>query len=144
MIDIVEYSEKHRKPVYDLIMQFETESLGEYGHGMTMEDIEALEDEQTTFVMTEDDKVIGLISGEVGKLRTSTKLVFQESIWYVHKDHRKDGAKLLRHLENWCTKNGIGQIIMAFMHNSMGDRLYDFYIRMGFKPIETHLIRDVG
>lgn len=146
MINIVPYGQEFRAPLSKLIKTFHEDTLGEYGLVMTDETIEKFEDTMgaSTFVMLDDGKPIGLIAGQVVSQIMSNKKVYQEFIWYVDKDHRSHGAKLLIHLENWCAENDIDQIVMAFMHNSQPDRLMKFYERMGYRPMETHLIKEVS
>lgn len=146
MAEVVPYSIEYRGEVYEMLKQFHKNSLDEYGLELEYKDIEALEETQgdTTFILLDQGEVIGILAGQIVTQPMADKKVYQESIWYVDENSRKYGVKLIRHLEDWCVENGIKQIVMAFMHNSMGVKLFDFYERMGYKPMETHLIKDVG
>ncbi len=144
MAEIIPYSIEHREQVSALMEEFYKASLNDYGQTMDAATIEHLEEALTIFLMMQGDKVIGVIAGLISKQLMSHKRVFQEIVWYVDKDHRGQGVRLLRFIENWCAEEGIVQIIMARMHNSMPDTMGEFYERMGYKPFETHYIKDVG
>jgi len=144
-MEIEKYAVEHRDEVLELIKQFHENSLGDYG--FEVEDDFILKYEEThgdtTFVMLEGDKVIGILGGLVVTHPMAEEKVYQESIWYVEEKRRKHGIRLFKHLELWCKDQGIKHIVMAFMHNSMSDRLLEFYKRMGYKPMETHLIKEL-
>lgn len=145
MIEVVPYSKEFRGKVFELIRQFYEESLDEYGLTLDIDSIERYEETHgdSTFVMLKDSEVIGVISGVIADQPMSDKKVYMERLWYVNRGHRKYGVKLIRYVEKWCAENGIGHVIMVFMHNSMPTKLFDFYKRMGYEPMETHLIKDV-
>jgi len=137
--------EKHRDQVCEMVEEFHRDSLHEYGLEFNRDSIEKYEKTHvgTTFVLEVEGEIVGIIGGLVIDQPVANKKVFQETIWFVKKSNRKHGSRQLSYLENWCLVNEVDQIIMAFMHNSMGERLYDFYQRMGYKPMETHLIKEV-
>lgn len=142
MFEIILYSTKYRKEVSFLVEQFFDQTLNEFGLKMD-QTIEHIEKDLTTFLLVSNNKIIGIIAGSISLQIMSNKKIFQEIIWYVDKDHRGQGIRLLQYLEKWCLENDISKIIMVCMHNSMPDNLHDFYKRMGYKPMETHFIKDV-
>lgn len=98
----------------------------------------------TSFVLLNDDgEPIGIMAGTVVKQLLSDDLIYQEMVWYVDEEHRGGGVRLMKHLEKWCAEQGIKHIIMAFLYSSMPDRLLDFYKRMGYEPLEMHLMKRV-
>ncbi len=146
MIEIVMYSKKYREDLSKLIVEFYRQSLDEYGlveDDKTIEEFEA-SCGQSTFILLKEGEPIGLLAGSVAYSNLFRAKVYQELVWYVDEKHRGEGLRLLKHLEEWCKEKGIKKIIMAFMHNSMPERLYEFYIKKGYIPLETHLIKDVS
>ena len=145
MIEVAPYTPEHRDQVFELVRQFYEDSLEAYNLSLDDKSIARYEKTHgpTTFVLLNSGVVIGVLSGQITNQPMSDKKVFQELIWYVDKRYRDQGTKLLRYLESWCLAEGVDQIIMAFMHNSMSDRLFDFYERNGYKAMETHMIKEV-
>jgi len=145
MIEIVPYSSEYRGRVTDLVLMFYDEALEEAGLDANYDSIELMEatHEDSTFLAVDGDNVVGVISGVITEQRMSDSRLFHETVWYVHPEYRTCGVRLLRHLENWCREQGIGQIVMCFMFNSMPEKLYDFYQRMGYRPLEVHLMKEV-
>lgn len=145
MVNIEKYDVKYREGLYPLLEAFFSESLSEYGLVLDKTMLENLERVMTdsTFIMLEDGEVIGVIGGQVSSQVMSEERFYQEMIWYMDKKHRTKGIRLLRYLENWCSENGICQIVMARMHNSMPDQLDHFYQRCGYKPMETHYVKQI-
>lgn len=140
------YSEKYRDHLSELMVEFYRQSLKEYGlvtDDKTIKEFEA-SCGQSTFILLKEGVPIGILAGMVIDSPLFRAKVYQEVVWYVDENHRGDGLRLLKHLEEWCKEKGIKKIIMAFMHNSMPDRLYEFYLKKGYEPLETHLIKDVS
>lgn len=144
MTEIVLYDTAYADAINEMIREFHKDSLNDYGIDME-EGVNriGLALAESTFIMLEDGKAIGVLCGQVIKQHLSGKKMYQEVVWYVHKDHRTKGKLLLDHLEKWCAENDISSIIMVYMHNSQGERLHKFYERQGYKPMETHLIKEV-
>lgn len=145
MMDIVPYSEDHAPHLVRLMNEFHAESLNDYGLEMHSQDFDHIESgvKGTTFVMLKDGVVIGVISGTVVKPLMSNVYIYQEIVWYVDKEHRRYGTKLLDYLEEWCAERGVGKIVMVCMCNSMAETLGKFYERKGYRPMEVHYIKDV-
>jgi GNAT superfamily N-acetyltransferase len=58
----------------------------------------------------------------------------------VHPAHRKSlwSIKLFLTFEKWAKDIGAKRIVMAHLMNEDGHKLGKFYLRKGFKPVETH------
>ena len=95
----------------------------------------------TSFVLSVDGQIVGLIAGIVGSSHLSDQPVYQELVWYVSEKHRRYGIRLLNHLEAWCYLHGIKQIVMARMSNSMPEKISKLYEAMGYKEFEIHYIK---
>jgi GNAT superfamily N-acetyltransferase len=143
---IRQYEESDYDSISDLISRFYSDSLNEYGlefnpltlHGV-INNLKA-----TSFVAAQGNFVVGVIAGSVVNEPASHKKMYQELAWFVHPDYRAwGGVRLLRHLEKWCAEEGISQIIMAAMHNSMFHKVDKFYRAAGYQPFETHYHKEI-
>lgn len=143
MPEILPYSKEYRDDVIPLVRQFFDKSLNHYGLGMEDDVAEKVIESMTTFLLIKEGKAVGIIGGNVIKQIANSEKLFQEVIWYVDENHRGGGLNLLKHLEAWCAMEDIDQLIMAYMHNSMGHKMIELYERMGYAPMETHYIRDL-
>lgn len=141
---VVNYTPRYREPVNDLVVQFFKDSLNEYDLRMEFDTFASLEEKLTIFVGLDQGEVVGVIAGVVTNQLLSNKLLFQEMMWYVDKNHRGEGTKLMDHMEDWCKDQGIEKIVMCRMHNSMPETLGKFYEKIGYSPFETHYVKDVN
>lgn len=56
----------------------------------------------------------------------------QEVAWYVHKDYRKYGLKLLKVFEEDCINSGVQVVAMCQLVNSMPAKVGALYTRLGY------------
>jgi GNAT superfamily N-acetyltransferase len=136
------YSVKYMDDIVRLVDSFHREALKEY---MSI-DYNALlatiaEIEQTSFLLTTDDKCVGVLAGKPVTTPLSTDRYWHEVLWYVDKKYRKHGVWMLKQAQKLLKVDGYTGIIMVCMHNSMTEKLFKFYQRQGFKPMETHFIK---
>jgi len=126
-----------------LIKEFHAEALADYGLNCEHSEIaDAIMDNYSnTLVLEMDRKVVGVISGKVISYPLQKAKLFQEMIWYVSKDYRRYGLKLLQELEKRCKERGIHSIIMVALGNSMAERLDNYYKRLGYRELEKHYIK---
>ena len=126
-----------------LIQEFHAEALKEYGLECEMNEVcRAIRDSLTeTLVLEVSSGIVGVISGKIIDYPLQKAKIYQETIWFVSKDYRAYGRKLLTELERHCKARGIMAIIMVALGNSMTERLDVYYKRCGYKMLETHYIR---
>lgn len=144
MIRVESYDGKYKEGVFGLVKQFYGNTLEEFGMVLDDNTIAQYENSLEIFVLLKDDLVIGVLAGQLIEQLMSRKKMFQETIWYVDKDHRGHGGMLFDFVEKWCKDNGVGQIVMAYMHNSMPKSVHRFYESRGYRPMETHLIKELN
>ena len=143
------YSDKYYLDIVHIVKNFHEDSLKEFdGHfspEALIETITQLKQTQadSCFLLIVDGKCEGLLAGVSCRSFFNGKPIFQELIWYINKEHRKYGLKLLQKVENELLSRGISSIIMAVMENSMTQRIKDLYVRLGYRPMETHYIRNL-
>lgn len=129
----------------ELIQEFHDESIHEYGFGL---DPKAAMTHMITqvacsLVAERDGKVVGVIAGSVVIYPVSGEKCFLESVWFMSKEHRRDGIKLVNALESWCKANAVNKLVMCHMANSKADKLTRFYNNRGFKLMELHYVKNL-
>jgi GNAT superfamily N-acetyltransferase len=132
--------------VMPLIYEFKDESLKDYGVDINTDLIKSTVSKYlgSTFVAEDEGKIIAILAGYLTYYPTISTPVYQEEIWYSAKDYRYSGVKLLKHLEEWCKNRGVSHIIMGSMINSCHAKLTDFYIKLGFIPMQVQYIKVLG
>ena len=128
-----------------LIAEFAEEAFSEYGTYLELEKLQQTFDSgfETSFGAFIDGKMVGVFGGRIVDDLCSGAPVYHEMIWFVNKDHRTQGMKLFRHAMRWCKEQGITRMLMIALHNSKTDVLFKLYERLGFKPMETHFIKEI-
>jgi len=128
-----------------LIKEFTKEGLDEYG--LYCDENKARyvmrSNIEHSLIMEKDGKVIGCLGGCITSGMVSTDKVFEELVWFVSKEYRKYGIKLLRELEKKCKEWGVKQILMVCLGNLQYSKMSDFYQREGFKLLESHFIKNL-
>ncbi len=129
--------------VAKLLKEFHEEALKEHGLKCEGEEMNRIIKEiyANAIVMVVDNEVVGVIAGKVIEYPLQKDKIFQEMIWFVSKNYRKHGMKLLKALEKRCKERGIRMIIMIAMANSMAEKLDRIYKIMGYHLLETQYIK---
>lgn len=126
-----------------LVRAFHAENLDEYGlscdDGVAMRIIPMMV--KTSLVLVADGKIRGVIAGFVTNHIVDSKKLFQEVIWFVSKEYRKYGLKLIEHMERFCKKMGCEHMVMVTLGDKMRDKLDKFYSKNGYKYLETQYIK---
>lgn len=124
---------------------FSKESLAEYGMEVEAERREIILKvcQDMVLFLLKDGKPVGVIGGFIVNGLTNSKLAVQEVIWYVDKEHRAHGKKLMVEFEKLARSKGASSIIMCLMCNSMQERLDKYYKRLGYKPFEVQYMKEL-
>lgn len=143
---VSKYSHRYDKDIDMLCNAFSHESLAEFGMEVNIEkmwrDI-ADKCQEHSFLLITEGRAVGLICGYLTTSMTNEKLVVQEVMWYVYPEHRKYGLVLLKYFEAHARSLKATSIIMALMHNSKSAQLGRIYERKGYKPFETHYMKEL-
>ena len=142
------YSDRYFLDVVKIVENFHKEAVREYDDLFdAVSLIETIKnaDPSGAFLLIIDGTCQGLLFGVKTKSLINGKTIFQEIIWYVNEPYRACGAgvRLLRSAENMLKSQGVSIMIMAVLENSKTQKLKSFYTRLGFKPMETHFVRDL-
>ncbi len=146
MMEIRKGSEQDYKAAMLLVVDFTEESLAEYGTYLDPDQLQKTFDAvwKTSFVTVVDEEVVGVLAGHIIEDSCSKLPVYEEIFWFMRRDHREYGLKLLNFVESWCASKGIKRLTMSCMHNSMKEKLFKLYKKLGFRPIETRFIKEIG
>lgn len=130
---------------YDLIDEFCKESLEEYGIALNRELVTAVVDKFTDYfyVMHVHGKLVGLISGFIGDNFINGTKYFHEQVWYVSKEYRRYGIKLLKTIEQRCLSEGIKSFILIHMGNLRPEKMRGLYEHLGYKFLEAHYVKNI-
>lgn len=72
------------------------------------------------------------------------KLVATEAFWYVLPGERHGGGlRLLHAFEEWAAARGAARLIMVHLLTLMPEKLAALYARRGYRPIETHYVKEL-
>ena len=136
--------------ITNLIIQFFDESihnfLFEVDPASIQRSFQVMMRDHIVIVAIKDDKVIGVIAGTLGPADFNHgELVANEIIWYVTKSYRATtvGLKLFAKWEQESERKGATHITMGYMENLHPEKLKQFYVDKGYKPMQTQYIRSV-
>lgn len=91
-----------------------------------------------------DGDIIGGAGGVVTNFQTSSVLNCVEMFWWVSPEFRGvHGMRLFAEYEQEAKRRGAKRLLMAYMANSMPEKLEKFYAAKGFVPFEYHVIKDL-
>jgi GNAT superfamily N-acetyltransferase len=142
-ISIEQHDPKYNDDIRRLVTEFYEEALKEYNTSYSPETIDQCIEQYASgmLLLVNNGKCEGILAGAEVQNPVTGEKVFQEVIWYVNKKFRHFGVTLLKKAEAILKERGYKGIIMACMHNSKTEKLFTFYRRMGFVPLETHFLR---
>lgn len=96
------------------------------------------------FVHEQDHHITGMLGAIIYPDANDGALVATEMFWYVAPEARGTGLRLLRDFETWAQRRGAARIIMAHLHELMPEALTKLYLRRGYRPVETHYLKEVN
>ncbi len=135
-----EYTDLNK--IYEMLDDLSKETIESYGMEFDPKNLKAFTGPMmnTSFVMEQDGNIVGLLAGSVSQNPATGELMYQESVWYVEKEHRGKGLKLLTFAEDYCRNNNVKFFIIGHM-GSKDARLNRFYERIGFDILEIQYIK---
>lgn len=143
------YEERDFNQGSELFKLFQEETLNTYGLKLERDllknlALSSLKGKISCFVLEIKGEVVGIIAGQPVTYHLQTAKLFQEMIWFVKKEHRGNGLKLLKYLENWCKMEGFAGIIMAHLSDNIGERLERIYKIREYNFLEKHYLKIFG
>ncbi len=95
------------------------------------------------FGIKEGDKYVGVLGAIKYPDPNDGEIVCSEAFWYVNKESRGHGIGLLKQFESWAKEQGAKRITMAYLVDSMPDKVKNLYEHMGYRPKEVHYIKQI-
>ena len=146
MVDIIRLAmHSDIENILPLVKSFYDESLKCYGFNFSEEVLRGIMkehcDNQSALIMVENEKIIGVIAGKFVQFPTSDFKIFQEVIWYVFPEYRKNGLRLFHETERYCKSIGIQVLIMGNMANLNNDKMEKFYKSQSYSMMEVQWIK---
>jgi GNAT superfamily N-acetyltransferase len=129
----------------NLIKEFTDEALGEYGFTFNERNIYRMIEGciDHSFVLEHEGEVVGVLAGFIVKGFSDGEEIYQETIWYVSKKHRRYGIKLLKATEDYVKSIGIKKMMMVHLGNETSNKMQRFYEAMGYRHLETQYIKEL-
>lgn len=135
--------------VVDLIREFYLEELNKYGYKFSYE--KACQDFDTAFklpfiysLVIDNINIDGSLDGFIGcficKRMFLAGVTAQELMWYVKKEKRRQGIRLLQEFERGCKARGCNDIMMIGLEGSKACKVYE---SLGYRKQETMYFKEV-
>lgn len=89
-------------------------------------------------------KCTGVLGGLILPDPNDGELVASELFWYVLKEHRIGGIRLLKAFEEHAKVRGAKRITMVHLLQENAEKLGRYYQKNGYSPIECHYIKQLA
>lgn len=87
--------------------------------------------------------ITGAIGGLIYPDLYTGEMLAIEFFWFVHPEKRGEGMKLYYAFEEWVRSKEVKQIRMAYLIESMPEKLKSLYERLGYRQIEVHYAKEI-
>lgn len=128
----------------ELLNEFHEESIKLFGTSIDKDAARNIITQFKDYALVVDDgsKIRGVIAGHVTIYPLDGAKIYNEAVWFVSKQYRSWGIRLLKALEKKCRDEwGIKYIVMARMINAYSEKIGAFYESIGYKPMEIQYIK---
>lgn len=95
------------------------------------------------FLHEKDGKIQGAIGGIVHQDLYGHDMIAEEFFWFIRPEARGAGIRLYRQFEDWARSRGAVRIQMVHLLDLMPEKVATFYLRSGFRPIETRYSKNL-
>ena len=89
-----------------------------------------------------DNKIVGMLGFMVFPDLLSSELIAAETFWFVKKEYRGIGLKLLDKYEEIVQDLGVKRISMAYLKNLNPEKLKSIYKLRGYREMETFFVKE--
>jgi len=87
---------------------------------------------------TDLGEIQGTIGLVIGPDPNNGRLYAQEAFWFVKKEHRGCGVRLLKYAEDYAKSAGVYRMMMAHLTSLAPTTLKSLYLRLGYLESETY------
>jgi hypothetical protein len=129
-----------------LVQEFVDESIQAYGFQLDENVVlrNFVSFVEHAVVAYDNSRMVGVLAGKVHEFDLSGQEVFQEHIWYVSREYRTFvGPRLLDFMEDLLAEKGVKFMVMVHLGNGRADVIAKYYERLGYRPLETHYIKQL-
>jgi GNAT superfamily N-acetyltransferase len=95
------------------------------------------------FGLFHDENLVGCLGALMVTDINDGLLTASETFWFVRDSDRGDGIKLLLHFVRYAKEVGCVRLGMVHLTSIHSDKLASLYLRMGFKPVEVHYLKNL-
>lgn len=95
------------------------------------------------FGLEKDGQLVGGLGAILFPDPNDGELVANETFWFVSKEHRGQGLKLLDAFEGWARDFGVKRVSMVHLENLSPRALNRLYRLRGYRPVETHYFKEL-
>lgn len=96
-----------------------------------------LSDDSAVWVLVKSGLVVGMSGAVMFPFYANESYkIAQELFWYVDKNHRGEGGKLLESMEKWAKASGAKSMHMISLETPSAKVMDRYYKRSGYTPIE--------
>jgi|694.fasta_scaffold144024_2 GNAT superfamily N-acetyltransferase len=95
------------------------------------------------FGLEKDNRLVGGLGAIRFPDPNDGELVANELFWFVSKEHRGHGLKLLDVFESWAADFGIKRVSMVHLENLSPKALNRLYRSRGYRVVETHYFKEL-
>ena len=143
------YQERYLPDVVALIRLFHSQVTVKYFGDIDTEAMMSTIDKETAwnkenaFCLIDGEECVGFYYGFPINSTLNNKLIFQQVFLYVREESRRYSVRFLKEIEKVLRSKGIDIMIMTVLENYKSEPLKKFYQRLGYIPVETHLMRNL-
>lgn len=132
--------------IIQMLTQFQEEILADYGLNLNTPNFkeEMFSYVDSSFVAEKNGELVGIIAGKIINFPFSVDKIYQEAIWFVCKEYRSFGLRLMNRLTEWCKEQDIKFLVTSRMINLQSDKLDVVYKHLGFVPYEVNYIKNIS
>ena len=143
---IRETQEQDREGVVELIREFYLEELSDYGYTFSYEKAcedfgKAIQIPCVYSLVIDSGSIDGFIGAIISERMFLSGNTAQELMWYVTKEKRTKGMRLLQEFEKGCLERGCDDIMMIGLEGSKVNKVYEL---MGYKRQESMYFKKLG
>lgn len=141
---VIPYEDKYYEEVVSIVDSF-FEDIAPKDFRITREEIDKsfIEYKDNIYLYIQEGECVGVIAGKEIENFYSDYKTFQEFFFYVRPEHKAKAHYFIRKVEQLIKDKGFEFLIMACIHSTNADRLFEFYRTIGYNPFETHFIKRI-
>jgi GNAT superfamily N-acetyltransferase len=95
------------------------------------------------FGLEKDGRLVGGLGAILFPDPNDGELVANELFWFVSKEHRGQGLKLLEVFEGWAADFNVKRVSMVHLENLSPKALNRLYRSRGYRVVETHYFKEL-